>query len=89
MAHVTMNDTMWSAFPCRILIVNHVNQLHRFTTRHTPNTICLVAPGKGRWDLLVIPPRTATPEALRLMTTADTPEGPSRPDLSPERALAP
>ncbi|WP_192918272.1 DUF5994 family protein [Streptomyces spectabilis] len=89
MAHVTVNDTMWSAFPGRILIANHVVQLHRSTTRHTPNTICLVAPGKGRWDLLVIPPRTATPEALRLMATADTPEGPSRPDLFPERTLAP
>jgi hypothetical protein len=89
-AHVTVNDTMWSAFPGRILIANHVIQLHRSPTRHTPNTICLVAPGKGRWDLLVTPPHTAAPEALRLMTTADTPEGPSRPGLFPERTqLAP
>ncbi|MEU6051374.1 DUF5994 family protein [Streptomyces xanthochromogenes] len=54
-AHATVNAAMWSAFPGRILLANHVIQLHSATARHAPDTICLVAPGKGRWDLLVVP----------------------------------
>ncbi|MFE9120915.1 DUF5994 family protein [Streptomyces sp. NPDC007172] len=54
-AHVTVNSAMWSAFPGRILLANHVIQLHRATARHAPDTICLLAPGRGRWDLRVVP----------------------------------
>ncbi|GGY28270.1 hypothetical protein GCM10010326_22380 [Streptomyces xanthochromogenes] len=54
-AHATVNAAMWSAFPGRILLANHVIRLHRATARHAPDTICLVAPGRGRWDLLVVP----------------------------------
>ncbi|MGP9019932.1 DUF5994 family protein [Streptomyces sp. BR1] len=75
-AHATVNAAMWSDFPGRMLIANHVVQLHRATGRHTPNTICLLSPGRGRWDLLVVPPPTARAEALRLMVTATAPGGP-------------
>ncbi|MCX4437774.1 MULTISPECIES: DUF5994 family protein [Streptomyces] len=86
-AHVTVNAAMWSAFPGRILIANHVIQLHRAAGLHTPDTLCLLAPGRGRWDLLVIPPHTAKAEATRLMATAESPEGPSWPDLFPRHSL--
>ncbi|MFB7643014.1 DUF5994 family protein [Streptomyces sp. NPDC056084] len=56
-AHATVNAAMWSAFPGRILLANHVIQLHRATARHAPDTICLLAPGRGRWDLRVVPAR--------------------------------
>jgi hypothetical protein len=75
-AHATVNAAMWSPLPGRILIANHVIQLHRAASRHTPNTICLVSPGRGRWDLLVVPPHTARAEAVRLMATATAPDDP-------------
>ncbi|MEV8524794.1 DUF5994 family protein [Streptomyces sp. NPDC052000] len=87
-AHATVNAAMWSAFPGRILVANHVIQLHRATSRRAPDTICLLAPGRGRWDLLVIQPHTDRAEAMRLLSTADGPAGPSQPDLFP-RASAP
>ncbi|KOU49130.1 DUF5994 family protein [Streptomyces sp. WM6378] len=82
-AQVAVNPGMWSAFPGRILVANHVIRLHRATGRHTPNTICLLAPGRGRWDLLVVPPLTAKAEAARLMSSATAPGGPSQRDLFP------
>ncbi|MER0445857.1 DUF5994 family protein [Streptomyces sp. Edi4] len=72
-AHVTANATMWSAFPGRILVANQVIQLHRASSHRTPDTICLVAPGHGRWDLLVVRTRTERTEALRLLSIADGP----------------
>ncbi|MEV0114877.1 DUF5994 family protein [Streptomyces sp. NPDC050844] len=86
-AHVTVNAATWSAFPGRILIANHVIQLHRAAGPHAPNTVCLIAPGRGRWDLLAVPPHTAKAEAMRLMATAESSVGPSRPDLFPRHPL--
>uniref|UniRef100_A0AAU2VEP9 DUF5994 family protein n=1 Tax=Streptomyces sp. NBC_00003 TaxID=2903608 RepID=A0AAU2VEP9_9ACTN len=82
-AQVAVNAGMWSAFPGRILVANHVIRLHPGTGRHTPNTICLLAPGRGRWDLLVVPPLTAKAEAARLMSSATAPGGPAQRDLFP------
>lgn len=72
-AHVTVNSAIWSDFPGRTLIANHVLQLNRSPSRHTPSTVCLLAPGRGRWDLLVVPPHTDAADALRLMAGAVTP----------------
>ncbi|WP_193587927.1 DUF5994 family protein [Streptomyces sp. MBT27] len=82
-AHATVNAAMWSAFPGRLLVANQVIQLHRSTSRHAPNTLCLLAPGRGRWDLLVVPPETDRAEALRLLATTAGPIGPARPGLFP------
>ncbi|MFE9532766.1 DUF5994 family protein [Streptomyces sp. NPDC006691] len=82
-AHATVNAAMWSAFPGRILIANQVVQLHRATSRRARNTLCLLAPGRGRWDLLVVPPQTDRAEALRLLATTAGPLGPARPGLFP------
>jgi hypothetical protein len=43
--------------------------------RDTPtasDTVCLLTPGRGRWDLLVVPPGTAQDEAGLLMERAVT-----------------
>ncbi|WP_199846341.1 DUF5994 family protein [Streptomyces sp. CB01201] len=83
-AHVTVNPAMWSSFPGRILVANQVIQLHRATSRHARNTLCLLAPGRGRWDLLVVPPHTDSAEARRLLATTAGPLGPARPGLFPQ-----
>uniref|UniRef100_A0AAU2VDB4 DUF5994 family protein n=1 Tax=Streptomyces sp. NBC_00003 TaxID=2903608 RepID=A0AAU2VDB4_9ACTN len=75
-AHATVNAAMWSPFPGRILVANQVVRLHRAASRRAPDTICLLSPGRGRWDLLVVAPRTSRAEALRLMATAAAPDGP-------------
>ncbi|WP_327352475.1 DUF5994 family protein [Streptomyces sp. NBC_01304] len=69
-AHVTVNPAMWSALPGRILVANQVIRLHRSTAQHAPDTVCLLAPGRGRWDLLVVRPDTEEAEALLLMAGA-------------------
>ncbi|WP_420034289.1 DUF5994 family protein [Streptomyces sp. cg28] len=68
--HVTVDATAWSAFPGRMLCAGHVLHLHADTRPRTPTTACLVAPGSGRWDLTVVPPRTDEAQALRLMADA-------------------
>ncbi|EPJ42789.1 hypothetical protein STAFG_0155 [Streptomyces afghaniensis 772] len=38
----------------------------------TPDTVCLLTPGRGRWDLLVVQPATTEAEAVALMEQAVT-----------------
>ncbi|MFG2731721.1 DUF5994 family protein [Streptomyces canus] len=59
-------------FPARLLVANQVVRLRRTTTQHSPSTVCLLAPGRGRWDLLVVPPAAADAEAGRLMESMAT-----------------
>ncbi|MEU7687118.1 HD domain-containing protein, partial [Streptomyces spectabilis] len=41
---------------------------------HAPATVCLLAPGAGRWDLLVVPHLADDAEGPRLMAAAFTEE---------------
>ncbi|MGP3949796.1 DUF5994 family protein [Streptomyces sp. 7N604] len=72
-ARVTVSGAMWCSSPRRMLVANHVVRLGRSTTHHDPPTICLLAPGQGRWDLLVVPPETTETEAELLMAAAAAP----------------
>uniref|UniRef100_UPI0011DFE91E DUF5994 family protein n=1 Tax=Streptomyces sp. WAC01526 TaxID=2588709 RepID=UPI0011DFE91E len=65
--HATVNGAAWSALPSHTLVAGHVVRLRRTTGRPGPDTICLVSSGNGRWDLLLIPPTTPEPEAVRMM----------------------
>lgn len=67
---VTVNGTTWSATPGRALVFNQVVRLHRATAASAPHTVCLLAPGHGRWDLLVVPPDTPQAAAEPLMAAA-------------------
>ncbi|MFI6563707.1 DUF5994 family protein [Streptomyces sp. NPDC050534] len=67
---VTVNGTTWSAVPGRMLVSNQVVRLHRTRTASAPRTIVLLAPGRGRWDLLVVPPDTTEQAAESLMAAA-------------------
>ncbi|SMF71905.1 DUF5994 family protein [Streptomyces sp. Amel2xC10] len=65
---VTVNGSTWSATPGRILVCNQVVRLRRTVTASAPHTVTLLAPGRGRWDLLVVPPATTAEAAAPLMT---------------------
>ncbi|WP_329219388.1 DUF5994 family protein [Streptomyces sp. NBC_01485] len=67
---VTVNGSKWSAAPGRILVCNQVVRLSRTVTATAPDTVVLLAPGRGRWDLLVVPPDTAEQAAKPLMAAA-------------------
>ncbi|MCM1975271.1 MULTISPECIES: DUF5994 family protein [unclassified Streptomyces] len=67
---VTVNGATWSAVPGRMLVSNQVVRLHRTLTASATHTIVLLAPGQGRWDLLVVPPDTTEDAAEPLMAAA-------------------
>ncbi|MEV5434070.1 DUF5994 family protein [Streptomyces sp. NPDC052701] len=67
---VLVNGTTWPVGPDRMLVGDQVVQLHRTTAVHAPDTVVLLTPGLGRWDLLVVPPRTTEEAAERLMAAA-------------------
>ncbi|MFC8199402.1 DUF5994 family protein [Streptomyces sp. NPDC060006] len=67
---VTVNGAAWTAAPDRMLVRDQVVRLHRTTVVAAPHTICLLAPGRGRWDLLVVPPDTPQDTAEPLMAAA-------------------
>ncbi len=67
---VTVNGAIWSAVPGRMLVFNQVVRLGRTVAASAPHTIVLLAPGRGRWDLLVVPPDTTEEAAEPLMAAA-------------------
>ncbi|MGW1728632.1 DUF5994 family protein [Streptomyces sp. NPDC002306] len=69
-ASVTVNATAWTTAPGRLLVANQVVRLNKTATLHAPNTVVLLSPGHGRWDLLVVPPDTTEEAAEPLMTAA-------------------
>ncbi|MFJ3226111.1 DUF5994 family protein [Streptomyces sp. NPDC086783] len=67
---VTVNNAMWSAGPGRMLVANHVVRLRRSAGSYGRHTVCLLSPGHGRWDLLVVPPEVDAADAEPLMAAA-------------------
>ncbi|MEV6506892.1 DUF5994 family protein [Streptomyces sp. NPDC051642] len=67
---VMVNGRVWSTAPGRMLVANQVVRLHRTTAVHAPNTVVLLAPGRGRWDLLVVPPELTEETAEPIMAAA-------------------
>jgi len=67
---VTVNGATWSATPGRMLVFNQVVRLRRTLAASAPHTVVLLAAGRGRWDLLVVPPDTTEEAAEPLMAAA-------------------
>ncbi|AXE87325.1 DUF5994 family protein [Streptomyces sp. Go-475] len=67
---VLVNGDAWPACPERLLVAGQAVHVGRKDSPTAPHTVCLLAPGRGRWDLLVVPPATAESEAGRLMEQA-------------------
>ncbi|WAL98388.1 DUF5994 family protein [Streptomyces sp. Je 1-369] len=70
---VLVDETVWSPFPGRVRVADQVVRLRRTTAQRAPSTVCLLAPGRGRWDLLVVPPAAADAEVGRLMESMACP----------------
>ncbi|WP_344526501.1 DUF5994 family protein [Streptomyces albiaxialis] len=67
---VMVNGAAWSAAPGHVLVGDRIVRLGRTLAASAPNTVILLSPGRGRWDLLVVPPDTAEEPAERLMAAA-------------------
>ncbi|WP_432080414.1 DUF5994 family protein [Streptomyces sp. WAC 04229] len=67
---VTVKATAWAAAPGRMLVANQVVRLNKSAAPQAPNTVVLLSPGLGRWDLLVVPPDTTEEAAGPLMAAA-------------------
>ena len=63
----------WPATPCDLPVPGHTVKAAWFASGFDPNMIRLFSYGVGRWDLLVVPPRTETATAARLMAAAADP----------------
>jgi len=66
----TVNGATWSTMPGRILVADQVVRLRGTQGESAPHTIVLLSPGRGRWDLLVVPPDTTEQAADPLMAAA-------------------
>ncbi|WP_329252310.1 DUF5994 family protein [Streptomyces sp. NBC_01478] len=66
----TVSGAMWSTMPGQMLVSNQVVRLRGTPVESVPHTIVLLAPGRGRWDLLVVPPDTTEQAAEPLMAAA-------------------
>jgi len=67
---VTVSGAMWPAVPGRMLVSNQVVRLRRNLSASASHTVVLLTPGRGRWDLLVVPPDTTEAAAEPLMAAA-------------------
>ncbi|WP_328502042.1 DUF5994 family protein [Streptomyces sp. NBC_00457] len=67
---VVLKGTVWSPTPGRMLVAGQVVRLRRSLTATAAHTVVLLAPGHGRWDLVVVPPDTTEEAALPIMARA-------------------
>lgn len=67
---VLVNGAMWSLSGDGMLIDDEWVHARGTDSPRAGHTVCLLAPGHGRWDLLVVPPAATEAEAERLMATA-------------------
>ncbi|NGO76081.1 hypothetical protein G6045_10405 [Streptomyces sp. YC504] len=56
---VRLNGALWAAAPGRLLVAGQVVRLRRSLAATGTDTVVLLSPGRGRWDLLVVPPDEA------------------------------
>lgn len=70
---LAVNSTNWPVLPRKIPVSGHVVKVGWFSAELDPHSILLRSYGADRWDLLVIPPRTAPETAAWLMAAAVDP----------------
>ena len=74
---VTVNPTHWPVVPRKVPVAGHVVKVGWFLAEQDPNELLLLSYHVGRWNLLVIPPRTDPVSAAWLMAAASDPLGTS------------
>ncbi|MEU9266319.1 DUF5994 family protein [Streptomyces sp. NPDC048251] len=74
---VTVNPTHWPVFPRKVTGAGHVVKVGWFLAEQDPHELLLLSYRMGRWNLLVVPPRTDPASAAWLMSAASDPLGTS------------
>ncbi|MDR6976506.1 hypothetical protein J2X68_003197 [Streptomyces sp. 3330] len=74
---VTVNPTHWPVVPRKVPVAGHVVKVGWFLTEQDPHELLLLSYRVGRWNLLVVPPRTDPASAAWLMSAASDPLGTS------------
>lgn len=69
---VTVNPTRWPVVPQKVPVTGHTVHVGWFIEQD-PDKLILLSYTIGRWDLLVIPPKTPPGAAARLMAAASVP----------------
>lgn len=72
---VTVNPTHWPVVPRRVSVAGHVVKVGWFLAEQDPHELLLFSYHVGRWNLLVVPPRTDPVPAAWLMAAASDPLG--------------
>ncbi|MBC9714612.1 hypothetical protein H9Y04_18810 [Streptomyces sp. TRM66268-LWL] len=67
---VLLCDGAWSRAPGRMFVAGQVVRLRSSPAAAAARTVTLLAPGHGRWDLLVVPPGTTEADADSIMARA-------------------
>jgi hypothetical protein len=70
---VTVNPTHWPAVPRKVPVAGHAVNVGCFLAEQNPHELLLFSYHMGRWNLLVIPPRTAPVSAAWLTAAASDP----------------
>ncbi|MCX5266398.1 DUF5994 family protein [Streptomyces sp. NBC_00199] len=74
---VTVNPTLWPVIPRTVPVSGHVVKVGWFLPEQDPHELLLLSYRVGRWNLLVVPPRTDATSAAWLMAAASDPLGTS------------
>ncbi|MFF1445102.1 DUF5994 family protein [Streptomyces sp. NPDC058295] len=74
---VTVNPTHWPVVPHKVPVGGHVVKVGWFLAEQDPHELLLLSYRTGRWNLLVVPPRTDPASAAWLMAAASDPRGTS------------
>ncbi|MFE7168956.1 DUF5994 family protein [Streptomyces sp. NPDC057616] len=74
---VTVNPTHWPVVPGKVPVAGHVVKVGWFLAEQDPHELLLLSYRVGRWNLLVVPPRTTAATAAWLMAAASDPLGTS------------
>jgi Family of unknown function (DUF5994) len=68
--HITLDAAAWLDGPAAMVLGGHTLRINRSSGAGHRDAVCLLCPGVGRCDLMVVPPETDAFRARRLMAAA-------------------
>lgn len=80
---VTVDNSMWDTGPHRLVLGRRVIHISRSIGMGHRHSVCLLALGTGRCDLLVVAPDTPADQAVRIMANASRAGGGTGAQTSP------
>ncbi|MFK8845168.1 DUF5994 family protein [Streptomyces sp. Ac-502] len=70
---ITVNPSHWPVISSKVPVDGHVVRVGMFAAEQDPHELFLASCTVGRWDLLIVPPATASDRAAELMRAAADP----------------